>query len=688
MSSQVNIDVKVKTDEAASDVKKLGDDINKVKSSGNQPVKVRVDTAEARTRINDIKKALGEMQVGSGVQSAFGAAMGTLSQQAQHLTADLTGASKSAADLGISVGMAAANALGPWGQLVAGVAGAIGMIQNLEREQQTLINTERQVQDVLLQTGLSYRTLTGNIAGATTAEQQRQAVITAGRTLLNNQAALVAQGYNPEQIRAFTNQINNLGTTLTRTALGVTENVSANDVLGAVVSKNTAFFRQMGMDIKFGNDQQENGIRVALAFARRQQEVAQATRGRAQATLRQAEAELNIFSATSRTRDAAFSEGVAERERRVAVARAALSGITSQLAASVRDVENAERSLTELEQQTANQKTSKLLQHAATSAAHSAQEIRQLREQIGLMLNQARTLGLVSSQYRNVITSAQELETVETRRLAMERRGISRNFEQRQQYLNLLTREVELRRNIATQEAAIRAEEIRRSDEVRARQTQQAEAAIAEERTRLETARSQDNERRNSAKAAMDAAATEARRKAQEISGGPLKSLTDAGTSFSQSMSSAFMAVITGSEELGPALQKALAASLTSLATDSAAKSLFEFASGFAALAMGLPTAPLHFKAGGLFAATAVVAGAGAAAVTPSAGGGTGAVGATTASPRPETPTRNETSESQAPKMISISINAFQSNEQAQALIVRSLREAGYNGRQAVPANR
>jgi uncharacterized coiled-coil protein SlyX len=687
MSSQVNIDVKVKTDQAASDVKKLGDDINKIKTGA--PARITVDTREARTKITDIKKALSELQVGSGVSSAFGAAMGTLSQQATHLSDGLTGASKSAADMGISMGLAAANALGPWGQLVAGVAGAIGMIQNMEREQIALINTERQVQDVLLQTGLSYRTLTGTIVGATTAEQQRQALINAGRTLLNNQAALVAQGYNPEQIRIFANQINNLGASLTRTALGVTESVSVNDVLGAVVSRNTSFFRQMGMEIKFGNDQQENGIRVALAFARRQQEVTQTTRDRTQATLRQAEADLNAFIATARFRDGDFRQGVAELESRIATARSVLVGVNNQLAASNRQVADSERDLAALSEQTAAQRDSTLRERAAQSAAHSAQEIRQLREQIGMMLNQAQTLGLVSNQYGNVITPAQELESVETRRLAMESRGLSRNFEQRQQYLNLLTREVELRQNIATQEGALFAARVSRMEQERALQTQQTDALIAQENTRLEAARSQDNERRSTAKAAMDARAREAQRIADGIADGPLNNLKQAGTSFATSMSSAFMAVITGSEELGPALQKALAASLTSLATDSAAKSLFEFASGFADLAMGLPNAGLHFKAGGLFAATAVVAGAGAVAASPSGGGGTGAVAATGSSPRAEAPSRREDNEGGgAPKNISISINAFQSNEQAQALIVRSLREAGYNGRQAIPVGR
>lgn len=146
-------------------------------------------------------------------------------------------------------------------------------------------------------------------------------------------------------------------------------------------------------------------------------------------------------------------------------------------------------------------------------------------------------------------------------------------------------------------------------------------------------------------------------------------------------------ALAQGKETVGEALKGMLADTLTSLGQEAIVKGAMEMAHGFAALA-GVYTAglaPGHFAAGAAYMAVGAAASVAGAALSPApavSGGGGGAGGGAAA--RAETPNRSTGSSDQAPKNITINMNAFQSNESAQALIVRSLREAGYAGRSQV----
>jgi len=102
------------------------------------------------------------------------------------------------------------------------------------------------------------------------------------------------------------------------------------------------------------------------------------------------------------------------------------------------------------------------------------------------------------------------------------------------------------------------------------------------------------------------------------------EALSSGFSALSAGMAAAVDAAVTGSESIGMAFAKATGAALKSLATESAARALYHTAMGFGALAIGgtlggLPAA-MHFKAAGIFAITAGVAGASAYAI----GQGTG----------------------------------------------------------------
>jgi len=168
----------------------------------------------------------------------------------------------------------------------------------------------------------------------------------------------------------------------------------------------------------------------------------------------------------------------------------------------------------------------------------------------------------------------------------------------------------------------------------------------------------------------------------EQLAGSAKNALTAVGTA----MASHAQAMIQGKEDIGDALQGMLKDVLSSIGSEAMIKGAMMMAEGAAALA-GIYTAPLaagNFAAGAAFfgvGALASAAGAAIPAAASSGSGGGGAAGAagSASTARSETPMRSGGSTAaEAPKNITINMNAFQSNDQAQALIVRSLREAGY----------
>lgn len=782
MSSKLEIQVKVRTEEAAKDVQDLKQDLDGLKVAGSKPVKVKVETGDAQKRVTDIKTALKDLQIAPGVQSAFAGAMQELSGEARSLTSNLTGTTKGIADMGISMGLAAANALGPWGQLVAGVAGAIGMVQRLEREQIAQMQTERQVQDLLLRTGVSYRTLTGQIEGATTAEQRRQAIVAAGRGLLETNIQLFNQGFNDTQIQSFTRQLDLLGSGMVRTAQGVRQNVSVNEVLGAVAAKNSGFFHQMGMEIQFTNNQQINAARVQAALTARVaahnavvRDAARTALANAQATSRSFEIELQQNNARSLTntqlRERA-ARGI-QIQNELARSTAALTQAERRNTESIQLASRARAELTSAEKQADEQRVKRASTSTNTNVA-TAQQLREARRRIFDVVAETQfdermrviragtdERQRATQQFRNLIAEEQyrqqqSARAIELARLEedLQRTGRQRdeNEAQRQERLanaqaryNQIRREsleaqdadATRRRELAEQEktqAMETANAVRAAYDLQLQGSQQLIAAHEQQRVarqnlanssltqeqierravqqgldalpaireqlslvnqRIEAARqrgaaeSEINqliiERMGLETQAMnvEAEAGRARQRQTASIDSYRKTMEEAAGSMTQALTGAASAAIFAGDNIGEALQAALASTLQQVATESAVKALFETAKGIAAVATGSPTAPLHFAAAGKFAATAVAAGVVGAAIAPESGATASATGTPPAAPRGEAPTRRDESELSSPKIINISLNAFQDQPSAQAFIVRTLREAGYNGRDA-----
>lgn len=116
------------------------------------------------------------------------------------------------------------------------------------------------------------------------------------------------------------------------------------------------------------------------------------------------------------------------------------------------------------------------------------------------------------------------------------------------------------------------------------------------------------------------------RTKVEDLATSQMKDFAQAQT---QAFASSVAGVIMGSQSMGEAIK----ATLAGLAQEAIARSLFETASGFAALAIGGPiagaSASQHFQAAAMFAGVGAVAGVASKAVGGGGGGSSGAVSPT-----------------------------------------------------------
>lgn len=102
-------------------------------------------------------------------------------------------------------------------------------------------------------------------------------------------------------------------------------------------------------------------------------------------------------------------------------------------------------------------------------------------------------------------------------------------------------------------------------------------------------------------------------------------------SALSSGMAASVEAAITGSQSIGQAFKNAAAAALKATAVESTIKALYHTAAGVGSIALGPiggVSAAAHFKAAGLYAATALAAGAASAGLGGGGGGGGGYAGA------------------------------------------------------------
>jgi hypothetical protein len=602
-----------------------------------------------------LRTAFANFSTGVGMQVGQ-RAISALTAETAELTRGLTGASAEAGKIGQSL-VSVLPSFGPIGIALAGLAGGIGMITRMEREQQEEVARTNRLYDSQARLGPMYTNIAAQIdatAAATgrvlTVQERLNQTLAQERAIRSTQASMMtaadaarrgggtgtAEG-DLQRIRSLTAEVDRAVPFIRTMNMGMNANVTTQEILAAITSRNTGLLRQLGVSVQFGTSAITD--QTAAAVAANEVAVRGLTTARAAAQAEVARARAAVDAARQMRGGRAAIEASVNAANQLQRSNAALAASERALADATGAASRASRDHSEAlkeEQQAAElaahkaglqaQAAHRADQRAAAGRGHTAEEIRALHTSIGLMLEQGRLIGVRSARTREAITAMQELESVETRLDAL--RSRPRSFDNETRYLALLTRQVELRRQVFEAEGRIRAaEETARAADA-TRQREGVDALLEAERARLAMAQVTRNEVKAAEATRAEAARTTietARAEAEAIRNGPVELLKSSAESLNQSVSSALFAAIQNGENVGEAIRKALEASLFSLATQSTVKALYETAQGFGSLAIGSPTAALHFKAAGLYAATAAgaaVAGVGVRALGAGASGG------------------------------------------------------------------
>lgn len=613
---------------------------------------VTAQTAQAESSVARLRAGFTQFrqQVGQGLANNL---VEQLLQHTQELTRDMDVLAQSSANVGIQ----AVAQLGPLGQLAAGALGVYGMVAKAEREQ---LENNRQLallHDQQARLGPLYTNIASSIAATATAQERLNETVAAARGLLTQQAALLGQGFSTSEIAAFARTVDAALPRIRASQGALTENVQAHEVMAAVIGKNTGQLRQWGIAVELGENNTLNLARATVALNNRAIENAAAMVQQRRATLDAARAaeqrarEARGLSSDAQARAAAdaaamratqqAARGLADAERALTQAVERQTGAVGQNAQALID---RETEMERLQRERQKRIDADEYRRAHAGAAHSAQEIRDLRQQIGLTIERTRAVVMHTRYIGLSISANRELVELEQRRARFEAQR-HHTFAQRQRFLSDLQREIELRQGIVEQERAIRdalvdTEEQRdryrtrlrqdndrdattlaireaRQARLRREEGEAIDALIAQERERQQAERSHRKDVEGQLTNAANLRATEAAQRANEAreSSALNGQIARAAESLSAALGSSFAAIIDGSQSVKGAVFDALKSTMQALASESIGKALFQTASGLAALAMGSPTATTHFAAAGKFAATAVVAGGIAAGV-------------------------------------------------------------------------
>lgn len=644
--------------------------VGEVPKAANEIRSLATATTDAADKGGRFKTAFANFSAGAGIQAAQ-QVIGNLVQETDELTRGLTGAAAAGGRIGQSI-LATLPAFGPYGMAVAGLVGAVGMFARVEREQQEAMRDTNRLHDSRARLGPMYNNIAAQIdatAAATgrevTAQERLNQTLEQERAIRSAQASMMtaadaarrAGGRNTveediRRIRDLTNAADGLVPSIRRMNMGLHGNVTTQEVLAAVTSRNTGLLRQWGLDIQFGTNEARNHLVALAAVTRAREQSARATLASARAEA-EAARRADLVATVSRRFATEDTPQMIEARARVSRATMALAaaerGLGEATAVAARaardhaaalDAENA--AAEEAKQKVERQAVSDRRAAAAAAAGHSAQEIRDLRQQIGLTIERTRGVVMQTRYIGLSISANRELTELEQRRARFEAQR-HHTFAQRQRFLADLQREVELRQTLAEQERAIRdavAEAQRTRDEAqRGRDRETAEAQITQERERMSRIKDIQGQLQETENARSRQRAETARQEAEAIRNGPIEMLKSAGQSLTSSLGGAFTAVVNGSKSVKAAVMEALQATMESLASESFGKALFEGASALAALAGGnIPSAVLHGKAAAGFAATAAVAGglaAGGAALASASAGASAGSGGGGATPSP-----------------------------------------------------
>lgn len=719
--SNIDIRVNVHTDEAKDKVNKIEGDIKQVKDNAEKPVNIKIDAdvSSATAKTNNLRDALANVKA-TGLEE--------LSQKAGELGRQLGGV---AGDI-VEIGIKSAASFGPVGIAITAVGAAISFASQAIKEYNDAIaldNARTDELEISIQNlGNAYPNVTNAIKSARTAQEAHTAAMRANLEVLQLQQNLIGQGMNAENARTFTLRLQETANAAqeVRTFLH-----GANQAMiqSTIDSGNAAQQQELlGFSFAHSNDQaqeQANRFNALVIVNQRAREAIVAHKEE----IRNA-AIATVQRLVIDRRSAETTQELQNIESELRVAREALTQATENYSTAQQnsnetasDAIEAERQLnTETQQRedlsgTALRRASARLgqiareiaarrQHTAANHEHETEKQRNAARIIQQntflatleenainraaelrRVEDARNMAQITAN-RNLFTQGEQFATQEHERLQR-----AQDYTEAQRQL-VLAQQQSGTPSITSQvidPGLIERISARREEAEATLQLQRAQENLNSvmQEYNMATVRTPELEQRRTQ--ALNTVTSATNRQTQAVSRSGAESARVAATGLndlkqglggvaSGLVSTGIAAAIAG-ENIGDALKKSLAASLTALAQESAVKALFETAQGLAMLFTAPPAAGAHFAAAGMYAAVAVAAGAGAAAATPKVSTPSKATTNEAAGRTGESPSRPDSQSEKAPANITINLNAFQSNSAAQDLIVRSLREAGYSGR-------
>ena len=689
--SDLNIKLNLETTAAQAGAATVQGELNKLKTDAEKPIKINVDASQlagAAGGAGKLKEALGNVQA---------AALGELSQKAGQLGASLGGVAGSLAEVAIK----SAAAFGPVGIAITAVLAGLALIKqaidedNAATERTTAIATDVANANNVL--GGSYSTVASAANAAKDATAAHLAVAQQIQTILQQQIALMAEGSSREQaaglgaaFQAISDSTKNATTGFaTLTAAMVANLVHVGSATQQQAFLGESFNRSTAAAVAF-RQEIELTKHVLADHARQVAENALARRAALIEQVREAQERVNS-NISDREHIAALRD-LDRAQRQLVASRSNLTTATASALAAERELRTATHA-TAVAQDIANEAGKQLARqrlddnaaehrHAAEAAARAAGAAAATARHAALeaALTSSKNKQIQMQEAAEVLQAHNRQERLDT----LMRGGLSlQQFEANAttQRLAQLSRVSEKEQETAVISANLLGERLRQQ-EAQHRKNTEGEVAEASQRNRLLSQQGTFTGRMNTLMGQQKGTT-------EQLAGSAKNALGAIGTA----MASHAQAMIQGKEDIGDALQGMLKDVLSSIGSEAMIKGAMMMAEGAAALA-GIYTAPLaagNFAAGAAFFGVGALASAagGAIPASASAGGGGGGASAGAASSastsRSETPMRSGGSgASEAPANITINFSAFQSNEAAQALIVRSLRESGYGGRTTV----
>lgn len=705
--SDLNIRMNLETSAAEAAAAAVQGDLNKLKTDAEKPIKINVDASQlagATGGAGKLREALGNVQA---------AALDELSQKAGQLGASLGGVAGSVAEVAIK----SAAAFGPIGIAITAVLAGLALVKQAVDENNAATERSDAISSALAEAnntlGGSYSTVVAAANAATTAEAARLAVAQQQQAIIQRQIAIMGQAGTTVAAAgldlAFQRISDSTKTSATSFAL-LTREMVANLVHSGTAAQQQAF---LGQSFHRSTDavvafRQEIELTKRILAEQAATALRAAMARRADLIEQVREAQQRVNSNISDREHIAAVRDLDRAQRMLDAGRQNLRTVTAAYTASQRELGTATRDTTQatreaVEEEEALATARRLIerQNAAAAAAASAETGAQRRAGIEALrvAEQGLTTAGQEISVREQQTRAEQALAFAVGETARARAASARGGQttaERTALVTALNNETTARDGVAA--ATARQMQSLIDFDNKQRQLATDRAAVSErERTNAEGDKARNLANFNAAQTAEDAvSARSSAQKAElnkqeaaraEITKQREEQLAGSAGKLGEAQIAAAFAAAAAGENAGVAMQAALKASLLALAQESAIKALYATATGLFQLATLNPAAGTTLASAAMFAGVAVAAGVGGALIPSpaSAPTGAGAGSAAMAGPAGATPMRSGGADAgEAPKNITINFSAFQSNEQAQALIVRSLREAGYNGRARV----